>query len=612
MLTTNWLYRLIQNGISARTRRVAQVFTLALTSALVAHAGVVVGYYQGSNASLVPPKNLVTNGSAGELNYLIYAFMQPDANGSCSFASSTDQATATQTAYTAANSVSGVADSGSGLKGTFNQLQELKTKYKNLKVLISLGGSAYSGNFSAMASAVAAAEAKNPPTNPAASCVDMLINGNFTSTLKGYSGIFDGIDIDWEYPGSKDQSNYTALLKAFRSELNKLATTNGKTYYLTATMGPAKNSDGTQYINVAAAAESLDYVNVMSYDYMGAWSGGTGTDAPLFSSALNTGSSYNITDSLYFTYNVSATMTENSGGVEGLIPEGVPASKLLLGIPFYGLQWKNVASDTYHGIYETGSWVGTPSYATIVQTLLPQASFTQYCDYGNQSNPYTCTANAGGGSQETWLYDGSSNFVSFDNEVSVASKVSFAKTQNLAGVMVWDLSQDSPGGCLMNAVWTSMSTANKPLNQDTALYNFESGVQNWTHTTGITAVGTSEGQAFAGCKSLGVTFGSDSFEAAATAYVQNPSNIKPGQTIQIHVFIPAGSTITAVNPFITDTSWNWLASDYQALSNLHTGQWNTFSFTVPSNAPTTFGELGVQFSLSGPWSGQVYIDSVNN
>lgn len=606
MSTTQWLLRFTNKGLSAVRGRTAQIFTLALASGLMAHAGVVVGYYQGGNAATVPLKNLVANGSAAELNYLIYAFEEPNANGSCTIA---DLPAATQTAYTAANSVSGVADTGA-LKGTFNQLKELKAKYPNLKVLVSIGGATLSGNFSNMAKTAASnASAIN-------ACAQMFINGNFTSTLKGYSGIFDGFDIDWEYPASStDETNFTALLKAFRQELTTLGTQNGKTYTLTATMGPSKNASGTEFINVTAAAEYLDYVNVMSYDYAGQWSGGTGFDAPLYASPLNTGSSYNITDSPWYTYNVSATFTANNGNSIGFIPQfqaaGIPITKLLLGIPFYGLEWDNVAADTYHGIYETGTWVNSLSYAQIVQGYLGQSKYTQYCDYGSSSSPYECSPDSGAGSQETWLYDGSSSFVSFDNETSVAQKVDFAKNKGLGGVMVWDLSQDSPGGCLMSTVWTNMATGNKPVNQDTALYNFESGLQGWTNTTGI-SVRQSEGEAFAGCKSLSVNFNKSTFEASSDVYVPSPSGIKPGQTITMRIWIPTGSDLTSVNPFITNTSWAWLASDYKTISELAAGQWNTFSFTVPSNAPTSFGELGVEFASSAAWTGQVYIDSITN
>ena len=93
MSTKQWFHSFIYRVLSLKART-TQVFTLALVSGLMAQAGVVVGYYQGSNAGSVPLKNLVTNGSAAELNYLIYAFEEPNADGSCTIQ---DLAAATQT-----------------------------------------------------------------------------------------------------------------------------------------------------------------------------------------------------------------------------------------------------------------------------------------------------------------------------------------------------------------------------------------------------------------------------------------------------------------------------------------------------------------------------------
>ena len=643
MSTTQWLFRFVHNGLSAFQSRTAQLFTFALVSGLMAHAGVVVGYYQGGNADSVPPKNLVTNGSAAELTHIIYAFATIQSNAgntatpySCSLSGNLNDAKgkynnagayyAIQEEYSAARSVSGAADTQPApnpyigpndpgyssqpkaptvLQGVFHQLQEMKAKYPNLKVLVSIGGETGSGDFSNAAQPANATALVN-------SCVSMFIDGNF-GLPEAYPGIFDGIDIDWEYPASSaDESNYTALLKAFNTALTAAGKTNDKTYILTATMGADNGQYGTEYINIPAAAENLTYVNVMSYDDEAG--GGTGFDAPLYSSPINAGSTYNISDSPWFTYNVSATFTANTANTTGYIPRlkaaGVPISKLLLGIPFYGLQYDQVTDDAYHGLFEKGTFLGTLSYAQIVQQYLGQPQYTQYCDYGNSASPYECSPNAGAGSQETWLYDGSNNFVSFDNETSMTQKVDFAKNESLGGVMVWDLSQDSPGACLMGAIYTTM-TGKEAANQDTALYNFETGAQGWTNTAGI-SVRDSEGEAFAGCKSLSVSFNKSTFEASADVYVLSPSGIKPGQTITMHIWIPAGSELTSVNPFITNSSWTWLASDYKTMSDLTAGQWNTFSFTVPADAPTTFGELGVEFDSSAAWSGQVYIDSITN
>lgn len=640
MSTKQWLFFFVSKRLAASRRRTAQLLTFALAFGLVAQAGnVVVGYYQGGNADSVPPINLVNNGSVAELTHIVYAFaaIQQNSNNtySCSLSPNLNTAKgqynnsgayyAIQEEYSAARSINGIADTQAApdpyigpndagyssqpkapivLQGVFHQLQEMKAKYPDLKVLISIGGANGSGNFSAAASSANVTSFVN-------SCVSMFIDGNFELS-KAYPGIFDGIDVDWETPTSTtDIANYSTLLKTFQSKLAAA----GSNYLLTAAVVPGETElPLSSHVNVASIAQYVDFVNVMSYDYMGLWSGGTGFDAPLFASPLNPTSSYNISNSPWYSYNVSDTLAgANNGSYEGFTTQfenaDVPTNKLLLGIPFYGLQWDEVAAGNYHGVFEAGTWVGTPSYAEVTQQYLGTPGYTQYCDYGSSASPYECSPDSGAGSQETWLYDGSSNFVSFDNETSVARKVAFAKSAGLGGVLIWDLSQDSPGGCLMSAVAIANGGASK--NQDTALYNFESGVQGWQNTAGIANVFDSEGEAMAGCKSLGVNFTSSSFAGSATAYVLSPQ-VKAGQTITLHIWIPANSGLIDINPFITDTSWKWLASDYKGITALTPGQWNTFSFTVPTTGATEYGELGVQFDSSKAWTGRIYIDSITN
>src|SRR5262245_48242302 len=124
--------------------------------------------------------------------------------------------------YTSANSVDGSTDAwNQPLKGNFNQLKELKAKYPHLKVLISLGGWTYSKYFSDVAATDAARK------KFVSSCIDIYIKGNLP-VYNGAGGpgtgvgIFDGIDLDWEWPGAEghpgnhvgpnDKANNTLLI----------------------------------------------------------------------------------------------------------------------------------------------------------------------------------------------------------------------------------------------------------------------------------------------------------------------------------------------------------------------------------------------------------------
>src|SRR5580704_1015014 len=159
--------------------------------------------------------------------------------------------------FPANEAVNGVADgSTQAIGGNFNQLKELKAKYPNLRILLSIGGWTYSKYFSPAAATAASR------TSLVNSCINMFIDGNLPTdsdygpTYGGTgsaAGIFDGFDIDWEYPASadghlgnitspNDTADYTALLAAFRSGLNAAGTANGKTYYLSAALPSGQNN----------------------------------------------------------------------------------------------------------------------------------------------------------------------------------------------------------------------------------------------------------------------------------------------------------------------------------------------------------------------------------
>jgi chitinase len=111
------------------------------------------------------------------------------------------------------------------LYGNFAALQQLKQLHPKLKILISLRGAASSG-FAAAAATEAGRNAF------AASCIDRFIKGNVAQGISA-AGIFDGIDIDWEFPTAADAKNATALAEEFRDQLNALGKMNHKHDLLT-------------------------------------------------------------------------------------------------------------------------------------------------------------------------------------------------------------------------------------------------------------------------------------------------------------------------------------------------------------------------------------------
>src|SRR5271170_8011194 len=177
------------------------------------HAKVVGGYFEewsiyfaGYNIS-----NLQSNGVADKLTHLTYAFGDVTPTG-CAIA---DSWADYQSPYLP--SVSGTPYAGP-LYGNFAALQQLKQLHPNLKVEISLSGAA---GFSAAASTAASRQAM------VASCIDLFINGNLAPGVSA-AGVFDGIDIDWEFPAASDTVNATLLMEEFRKQLDALGKANNK------------------------------------------------------------------------------------------------------------------------------------------------------------------------------------------------------------------------------------------------------------------------------------------------------------------------------------------------------------------------------------------------
>jgi chitinase len=349
-------------------------------------------------------KNVVTSGSAAHLTHLAYAFTNVVNNRCVSFDAYADY----QAIFTAEQAVNGKADSHGSFAGNFHQLQELKALYPNLKIIMSIGGGSSSPN---------AFRAAALPQNREAfvkSCVDMYIHGKFASGISE-PGIFDGFDVDWEYPASAaDRENFTSLLADFRNQLN--AVRSG----LTLSIAGPNGRWAYQYIDLNQVQQYLDYFGVMTYDYDGPWKDTTGFVAPLYRSLKDPEPSNNA----------SAT-------VEGYLEAGVAPDKIVFGVPFYGYEWSNVPNID-NGLFEPGAPDGQgAAYNSIVNI---ESQFQKHRDSITQA---------------VWLYNGS-HFWTYDDDVSIQFKMEYVRNQKLAGVMAWNLSQDLSNGHLLSVVVNSL------------------------------------------------------------------------------------------------------------------------------------------------------------
>jgi len=349
-------------------------------------------------------KNVISSGSAPLLTHLDYAFANVVNNRCVSFDPWADY----QAPVAAEHAVNGQADSHGAFAGNFHQLQELKKLYPHLKIIMSIGGGSVNPNAFRTAALGQNRQAF------VKSCVDMYIHGNFAPGIS-QPGIFDGFDLDWEFPASSaDRDNFTSLLADFRQQLD--AVRSGLTL---AIAGP-NGRWAYQYINLNQAQHYVDYFGVMTYDYDGPWKYNTGLVAPLYRSVKDPEPNNNA----------SAT-------VEGYLEAGVAPGKIVFGVPFYGYEWANVPN-LDNGLFEPGAPDGQGAAYNFIVTI--ESQFQKRRDSMTQA---------------LWLYNGT-HFWTYDDATSIKFKMDYVRRQNLGGVMAWNLSQDLADGGLLNAVVTGL------------------------------------------------------------------------------------------------------------------------------------------------------------
>ncbi|MHC5703987.1 glycosyl hydrolase family 18 protein [Streptomyces tirandamycinicus] len=345
-------------------------------------------------------KNLVTSGTAAKITHINYAFGNVQ-NGQCTIG---DSYADYDKAYTADQSVDGVADTwDQPLRGNFNQLRKLKQRYPHIKILWSFGGWTWSGGFP---------QAVQNPTAFANSCYNLVEDPR-------WADVFDGIDLDWEYPNACgltcDSSGPAAFRNMMQAMRAKFGPNNLVTAAITADASTGGKIDKTDY---AGAAQYSDWYNVMTYDFFGAFDadGPTAPHSPLTSYA-----------------GIPQQGFTSAEAIAKLKAQGVPAGKLLLGIGFYGRGWTGVTQSA-----PGGSATG-PAPGTYEQGIE---------DYKVLKN--TCPAN-GTVAGTAYAHCGS-QWWSYDTPATIGGKMGWAKNQNLGGAFFWEFSGDTANGELVSAI----------------------------------------------------------------------------------------------------------------------------------------------------------------
>jgi chitinase len=296
----------------------------------------------------------------------------------------------------------------------FALLQELKRQNPSLQVLVSVGGWLWSTNFS---------EVSLTPDSRKVFVQSVI---EFLQQFE-----LDGLDVDWEYPGmtgaghpfrEQDKENFTRLLKELRQRFDRETKRTHRKLYLSIAAGASV--EYLDHVEMRKVQRYVDTINLMAYDYYEPGSDKTtGHHAPLFRS------------------DADPKRISGDGSVKAMERAGVPAAKILLGVPFYGHVWSEV-DDVNHGLFRQGAKAsaGYASYAVITTTMLGHG-FTRYWD-PIASVPY--------------LYSPDKKlFVSYEDGQSLAVKCKYVLTRKLGGVMFWDYAGD-PSGTLLKTIDQSL------------------------------------------------------------------------------------------------------------------------------------------------------------
>jgi chitinase len=414
-------------GLLAAATAAAVMAGIAAVPAEAHSSKRVVGYYtnwSGYDRNFLV-SDLVKNGTAARLTQLNYAFGFLDENGSCY---SSDPWADYQRPFTAEQSVSGKADEpGQALNGNLNQLKELKKKFPNLRISISLGGWTGSKYFSdaALTPASRAAHVK--------SCLDLWLKGNIPGLPAGAAkGVFDGIDLDWEWPAGEgnpgnvirpeDKQNFAALVHEYRTQLDKLSWPVKDRYNLTAFLpaAPAQIDNG---FDVPKLFKDLTFGTTQGYDYHGAWESVTNQQSAIDGPAGDPSSE-----------EFSSQVT-----IDAYLSRGAPRNQLVMGVPFYSRGWTGVTNQN-HGLFQPATGPAPATYEEGYEDYrLLKAKLPDFTVYRDEKAGFA------------WLFDGTT-FWTWDDPVEMARKAQYISQRDLGGAMIWSLDGDTQNGELISAL----------------------------------------------------------------------------------------------------------------------------------------------------------------
>lgn len=292
--------------------------------------------------------------------------------------------------------------------GDISALNSLKKINPDLKILVSVGGWGWSGNFS---DAALTDSSRN------------RFGASAARFIRDYT--LDGIDIDWEYPNHpgagntyrpEDVHNFTLLLECIRKHIDSLAAEEGRKEKYLLTIATGATELYAENTELGPLSRYLDFINIMTYDLHHGGSYQAGHHANLGLSSIDA---------------PDGDATERA--VELHLRAGVPLKKLNIGIPFYGRVWKGV-EPVNNGLYRNASTTGAGMPYIEVLNALKDPGFARFYD-SSASAPFL------------WN-ESDSVFISYDDEVSIAAKMKYVREKGLGGVMFWEYTEDVDGRLL--------------------------------------------------------------------------------------------------------------------------------------------------------------------
>ncbi|KAF5984118.1 42 kDa endochitinase precursor [Fusarium bulbicola] len=331
---------------------------------------------------------------ASALTHVLYAFVNLQSDG-------TVYSSDTKTDLGKDEDTKRPTSSEDNVNGGVQQMYILKKAHRHLKVMLSIGGWNWSTNFTMAASTA------TTRSNFAKSAVTLMKDWGF-----------DGIDVDWEYPADNDDAdNMVLLLQAVRDELDAYAASYASGYHFQLSIAAPAGSTHYNKLHLSELGRVLDYINLMAYDYAGAWSSATGHNANLYPN----------------TDNPQATPFNTDDAVNAYLNAGVPANKLVLGMPVYARSFLGT------------SGIGRP-YSDVGSSNPTLGSWEKgVWDYKALSKLDLDTMNDEKAQAQYGICQTSQGIYSYDTPEIIRKKVAYIKEKGLGGAMFWEASGDETG-----------------------------------------------------------------------------------------------------------------------------------------------------------------------